>query len=119
VLHVRHARSRAAGAILATAAGTTAVAVGVAASATDDLALAGALVLGMWWWTIGKMWVETRVMPRLFGLTTMVLAVVALAAAVVVAATGYAPSATWTSERLALGAWTLGLAAALARTRSS
>jgi hypothetical protein len=32
-------------------------------------------VVGVWWWTIGKMWLETAVLPRMFGLITLALAV--------------------------------------------
>jgi len=33
----------------------------------------------MWWWTIGKMWAETGVMPRTFGRVTAVLGLAAFA----------------------------------------
>src|SRR5207244_2528616 len=70
VLHVRHAAVRQSGAILATIAGAAVATVGLAGSANLDVRPAALFVLGLWWWTIGKMWVETRGMPRPFGLAT-------------------------------------------------
>ena len=117
VLHVRHASVRQSGAILGTSAGTAAVTVGLAASANMELVAAALLVRGIWWWTIGKMWAETGVIPRWLGLPTMVLSVVAIAAAVASAPMNMSPAALWTAERLILGVWTLALATALWRTR--
>ncbi len=73
VLHVRHAAVRQSGAILATIAGAAVTTVGLSGSANVDVRPAALFVLGMWWWTIGKMWVQTGVMPRPFGRITAVL----------------------------------------------
>ena len=103
--------------MLGTAAGTATITIGLAASANFDLVVAALFVRGIWWWTIGKMWAETDVMPRLFGIATMVLAVLAIGAAVASAPMGMAAATLWTSERLILGLWTLALAYALWRQR--
>ena len=118
-LHVRHQPLRASGAALGTAAGTASVAIGVAASANFDLVVAALFVRGMWWWTIGKLWAETRVMPRLFGVATMVLAVLAIGAAIASAPLAIETGAIWMTERLILGTWTLLLSVALWRARYS
>ena len=117
VLHVRHAAVRQSGAILGTSAGTAAVAVGLAASANMDLVVAALLVRGIWWWTIGKMWAETGVVPRWLGVPTMILGVLAIGTAVASAPMTMSAAMLWTAERLILGAWTLALAFALWRTR--
>ena len=116
-LHVRHLRVRDNGAILASAAGTATVTVGIAASANADLAVAALFVRGIWWWTIGKMWAETRVLPRPFGIATIVLAVLALGAAVASAPMNMQAATIWLSERVILGLWSLALAAFLWRSR--
>lgn len=77
VLHVRHAAVRQSGAILGTIAGAAVATVGLAGSANIDVRPASLFVLGMWWWTIGKMWVQTGVMPRMFGQATAALGLVA------------------------------------------
>ena len=77
VLHVRHASVRQSGAILGTIAGAAVATVGLAGSANIDVRPASLFVLGMWWWTIGKMWVQTGVMPRTFGRVTATLGLVA------------------------------------------
>ena len=79
VLHVRHAAVRQSGAILGTIAGAAVATVGLAGSANVDVRPASLFVLGMWWWTIGKMWVQTGVMPRTFGRVTAVLGLAAFA----------------------------------------
>lgn len=117
ILHVRHAGVRQSGAILGTSAGTAAVTVGLAASANLELVVAALLVRGIWWWTIGKMWAETGVIPRWLGLPTMILSVAAIAAAAASAPMNMSAAALWTAERLLLGLWTLALAFALWRTR--
>jgi len=103
--------------VLGTAAGTASITVGLAASANFDLVVAALFVRGIWWWTIGKMWAETSVMPRLFGIATMALAVIALGAAVASAPMGMPAATIWTSERLILGLWSLALAFILWRSR--
>ena len=117
VLHVRHAAVRQSGAILGTSAGTAAVMVGLAASANVDLVVAALLVRGIWWWTIGKMWAETGVLPRWLGIPTMVLGMVAIALAVASAPLAMSFETLWTAERLILGIWAIALAFALWRTR--
>src|SRR4029078_4396962 len=79
VLHVRHAGVRQSGAILGTIAGAAVATVGLAGSANVDVRPASLFVLGMWWWTIGKMWAQTGVLPRTFGRVTAVLGLVAFA----------------------------------------
>lgn len=73
VLHVRHLAVRQSGAILGTIAGAAVATVGLAGSANVDVRPASLFVLGMWWWTIGKMWTQTGVMPRTFGYVTAAL----------------------------------------------
>jgi hypothetical protein len=77
VLHVRHSAVRQSGAVLATIAGAAVATVGLAGSANLDVRPASQFVLGLWWWTIGKMWVETGVLPRPFGIATAALGVLA------------------------------------------
>ncbi|HZP96875.1 MAG TPA: hypothetical protein VFC31_11125 [Candidatus Limnocylindria bacterium] len=117
VLQVRHRPVRDSGSILGTAAGLATVTVGIAASANADLAVPALFVHGMWWWTIGKIWAETGILPRSLGIATMVLAVIALGVAVVSAPLAMATATIWVSERAALGVWTLGLSFALWRAR--
>jgi hypothetical protein len=73
-------------------------------------------VRGIWWWTIGKMWAETAVMPRFFGLLTMLLAVVCFGLVGLYAATGLPMAPPDLPLRMILGAWLIGLAALLWRT---
>ncbi|MEA2660884.1 MAG: hypothetical protein QOH08_456 [Chloroflexota bacterium] len=77
VLHVRHVAVRQSGAILGTIAGAAVATVGLAGSANIDVRPASLFVLGMWWWTIGKMWAETGVLPRTFGVATAALGLAA------------------------------------------
>jgi hypothetical protein len=79
VLHVRHAAVRQSGAILGTIAGAAVATVGLAGSANVDVRPASLFVLGMWWWTIGKMWAQTGVLPRTFGIVTAALGLAAFA----------------------------------------
>ena len=79
VLHVRHAAVRQSGAILGTIAGAAVATVGLAGAANIDVRPASLFVLGMWWWTIGKLWAQTGVMPRTFGTATAVLGLCAFA----------------------------------------
>jgi hypothetical protein len=124
VLHPRHGRMRENGAILATIAGTATVAVGLGGSVNVDLQPAALFVLGMWWWTVGKMWAETEILPRPFGLATAILGAATLAggllAAVSVGLTVVLPNmpdlAIWSGEKVALGAWLVALGATLSRS---
>ncbi len=80
-VHPRHASVRRSGAILGTITGVAHGAIGIV-GAIDPAARPAALVLlGMWWWTIGKMWAETAVLPRALGVVTAALGVAAFAAA--------------------------------------
>ncbi len=120
VLHVRHAVVRRSGAILATIAGTAVATVGLAGSANVDVRPASLFVLGMWWWTIGKMWVQTGVMPRLFGQITAVLG---LGAFVLVPVEAFSnligPTQPWFgAAHVVLGTWLLALSMAFARERT-
>jgi len=117
ILHVRHQAVRESGAVLGTTAGTAAIALGLAAMANPDLIVAALLIDGIWWWTIGKLWSETGVVPRWLGLPTMALAVLAIAAALGSGSLGVQSTTLWISERLVLGLWMLALSYALWRTR--
>ena len=115
VLHVRHAAVRQSGAILGTIAGTAVVAVGLAASANVDVRPASLFVLGIWWWTIGKMWTQTGVLPRPFGYLTAALGVVSFA---LVPLDAFArPS--FSAVHPLLGLWLLALAFTFARQRAA
>ena len=123
VLHGRHSAVRDSGAVLALIAGTAAVVVGLAASVALDLRPAALVVLGVWWWTIGKMWATTSVLPAIFGLVTATLGVLAFvgAGALLVASDalvpGLAAGQSWTAVHAAIGAWLVALAAVLYRVR--
>src|SRR5262249_11862639 len=118
--HVRHRAVRSSGAVLATIAGTSTVAVGLVGSVALDLRPAALVALGVWWWTIGKMWVETGVMPRALGFATATLAVLAFVAVPAFVLTpdllspGSTAGAAWTLVHVAIGLW-LACAAALFR----
>jgi len=77
VLQVRHATVRRSGAILGTLTGAAVATLGLAGSANLDVRPASLFVLGMWWWTIGKLWAQTGVLPRAFGRSTAGLGLVA------------------------------------------
>ena len=108
---------RQSGAILGTAAGMATITVGIAASANAGLVVPALFVRGIWWWTIGKIWAESGVLPRLLGTATMVLAVIAIGAAVASAPMTMDAATLWLSERVILGLWTLAVAFALWRSR--
>lgn len=115
ILHVRQRSVRESGAVLATIAGTAAVAAGIASLAGGGLVVAAVFVRGLWWWTVGKTWAETGILPRPVGIFTMVLAVVAIA--VSLATYPLRMDVIWIFEREILGAWTLLVAIALWRSR--
>lgn len=123
VLHPRHARVRESGTILATIAGTATVAVGLAGSVNVDLQPAALFVLGMWWWTIGKLWAETGILPRALGVTTAALGALAIAGGLFASVSiglsvvlpGFPDVAVWTIARAALGVWLAVLGATLSR----
>ena len=105
MLHVRHAAVRQSGAILATIAGAAVATVGISGSANADIRPAALLVLGMWWWTIGKMWAQTGVLTRTFGRVTAALGIAAF-----VAVPLEPFSAAFTAAHVVLGVWLLVLA---------
>jgi hypothetical protein len=110
-LHVRHALVRQSGAFLGTIAGTSVVILGSVGAAVTGVIPAAFLVTGMWWWTIGKMWAETNVLPRAFGWVTMALAVVCFALLGAYAYTGGVLMAVPDLPlRLMLGLWLIVIA---------
>lgn len=117
ILHVRHQPVRESGAVLGTIAGAATVTVGLAAAANMQLVVAALVVRGVWWWTVGKMWRETGVLPRTLGLVTMGLGILAFGAATASAPMSMQAETLWLVERLLLGLWSLALAATLWRTR--
>jgi hypothetical protein len=117
VLHLRHLVVRQSGAMLGTIAGTSVVLVGIAASAAPDLAVAALFVRAIWWWTIGKLWWETGVLPRWLGMVTLVLAVGAFALVLVLGPLNFDLAVAWLPLRALLGLWLLALSLALWRTR--
>lgn len=122
MLHIRHAAVRQSGAILATISGAAVATVGLAGSANIDVRPASLFVLGMWWWTVGKMWAQTGVLPRRFGLATAGLGLAAFAlvpieafsaALVAVMPRSLADALAqpyFSVAHLVLGLWLLGLA---------
>ena len=116
-LHVRHTPLRPSGAILGTIAGASVVTIGIGASASPDLIPAALFVRGIWWWTIGKTWVETAVLPRGFGWLTMALAVLCLGLVLVYAAAGLPMEQPNLPLRVVLGVWLVILGALLWRVR--
>jgi hypothetical protein len=121
-MHGRHTLVRQSAAILGTIAGTATVTVGLAGSVNADLRPAALFVLGMWWWTIGKMWVETRVLPREIGWATATLGVAALIGTLLESANilaavvpGYPDIGVWDLGHVALGLWLIAIAVGLAR----
>jgi hypothetical protein len=117
VLHVRHQSMRESGAVLGTAAGTATVIVGIVASGNDALIVATLFVRAIWWWTIGKLWWETSLLPSWLAVPTMALAVISFGAAIVTAPMGIETQSIWMTERAVLGSWLLALAYALWRIR--
>jgi hypothetical protein len=127
VLHVRHAAVRQSGAILGTIAGAAVATVGLAGSANVDVRPASLFVLGLWWWTIGKMWVQTAVLPRTFGFVTAALGLLAFA---LVPLEAFSPAwltvmprsladalgqPYFSAAHLAIGVWLFALAAVFGR----
>jgi hypothetical protein len=109
-LHVRHEPLRGSGAVLGTIAGASVVTLGLGAAANVDLIPAALFVRGVWWWTIGKMWAETGVLPRAFGWITAGLAIPCFALVAVYAATGIPMAPPDLPLRLILGLWLIALA---------
>ena len=131
VLHVRHAAVRQSGAILATIAGAAVATVGLAGSANVDVRPASLFVLGIWWWSIGKMWAQTGVMPRTLGRVTAALGLVAFVFVPLQAFSATLGSVMprsladalaqpyFSAAHLVIGAWLLALAATFARERGA
>jgi hypothetical protein len=117
VLHVRHLVVRQSGAMLGTVTGTSVAVVGIAASASSELAVAALFVRAIWWWTIGKMWWETGVMPRWLGAVTLGLAVGEFALVLALGPLGVDMAIAWVPLRALLGLWLVTLSFALWRTR--
>jgi hypothetical protein len=110
-LHVRHALVRQSGAFLGTITGTSVVTLGSVAAAVTGVVPALFVVTGMWWWTIGKMWAETNVLPSVFGWITMALAIVCFAFLGTYAISGGALMAVADLPlRLVLGLWLIAIA---------
>ena len=131
MLHVRHAAVRQSGAILGTIAGAAVATVGLADSANVDVRPASLFVLGLWWWTIGKLWTQTGVLPRPFGVATAALGLVAFG---LVPLEAFSPLFISTMPRsladalaqpyfsaahLVLGLWLLALALTFATLRAA
>ena len=110
MLQVRHATLRSSGAILGTASGMATITVGIAASANASLVVPALFVRGVWWWTIGKLWAETGVLPRAFGWITAALAVACFVLVAAYALTGIPMSPPDLPLRLLLGLWLIVLA---------
>lgn len=112
VLHVRHGLVRQSGAVLGTIAGTATVAIGLAGSIIWDLRPSALVVLAVWWWTMGKMWAETGILPRPFGVLTATGAALVLVAALLLSLPG---PGVWAATQIVIGTWLLFLAALLMR----
>lgn len=113
VLHVRHLAVRDSGAMLGTISGTAVAVVGISASAAPELAVAALFVRAIWWWTIGKMWWETGVLPRWLGAVTLGLAAGEFALVLALGPLGADMSIAWLPLRVLLGFWMLALSYAL------
>ncbi len=79
----------------------------VSGAANLDVRPAALFVLGLWWWTIGKMWVETGVLSRAFGYGTATLAIVAFVLVPLEAVLG---EQYFTAGHAILGLWLIVLA---------
>ena len=113
LLHARNAPHRASGTVLASLTGLGVASIGIAASRDPSLRPAELILLGLWWWTLGKMSWETGTLPGRFGLVTAAAGAAALLLAVGLSS-GAAPLAGDVA-RLALGAWLVVLALLLLR----
>ncbi len=116
-LNIRHSGVRISGATLALLTGLAVPLLAIAGVLNVDAQPAAMFALGMWWWTIGKLWAETGVVSRMFGgLTAGAGALVLLAS---FAAAGLTPLsalvpgipdlAIWDASRAALVAWSIAL----------
>jgi hypothetical protein len=122
-LHIRHSGVRSSGATLALVTGAAATITGIVGALNVDAQPAALFALGMWWWTIGKLWAETGVLSRTLGTLTAGAGALALVAWLV--APGQGPLAAvvpglpdlrlWDISRAALAGWSLLLAVHLLR----
>jgi len=119
VLHVSHVLVRQSGAMLGTITGIAVVAVGISASAAPELAVAALFVRAIWWWTIGKMWWETGVLPRWLGAVTLGLAAGEFALVLALGPLGADMSIAWLPLRVLLGIWLLAVSFTLWRSRET
>ena len=122
LLHARAEPHRRSGAVLATIAGTAAVLVGIGATPIIDLRPAALVLLGMWWWTLGKIGLETGILPRRFGVLTAALGALVIAGAALVSLGDrlvlvLGDLRLFDAAHLTLGAWLLALAMLLTRER--
>ena len=117
VLHVRHLMVRDSGAMLGSLAGLAVVTVGISASASPELAVAALFVRAIWWWTIGKMWWETEVLPKWLGAITLGLAAGELALVLALGPLGADMAVAWLPLRVLLGIWLLALSYTLWRSK--
>ena len=129
VLHVRNATVRQSGAILGSLAAIAAVTIGIAGSINVDAQPAALFLLGIWWWTIGKMAAQTGTLPRRVGTLTAALGALAFAAvpfeafgpALVAVLPRSAADALgqpyFSATHIVLGIWLLAVAAVFARER--
>jgi len=114
---------RISGATLALLTGTAAAITGIAGALNVDAQPAAMFALGLWWWTIGKLWAETGVVQRTFGMVTAGGAALVLLASFL--ASGLAPLtalipgvpdlALWDASRAALAVWAIALGIGLWR----
>jgi len=110
-LHVLHLPVRQSGAVLGTIAGTCVVIAGLGGA--PETLPAVLVARAVWWWTIGKMWAETGVLPRPFGWVTMLLAILFPAVAGIAAFEGRSDASPDLALRLLFAAWLVILAAFL------
>lgn len=116
-LNIRHSGVRISGATLALITGVAASLAGIGGALNVDAQPAAMFALGLWWWTIGKLWAETGVLSRTFGMLTAGAGAATLLASFV--ASGLAPLtallpgvpdlALWDASRGVLAAWSIAL----------
>ena len=114
-LHVRNQPLRPSGAVLGTIAGASVVTLGLGAAANPDLIPAALFVRGMWWWTVGKLWADTAVFPRAFGIATAALATLCFALVIGYAISGLPMAPPDLPLRIVLGLWLIALGAVMWR----
>ncbi len=116
-LNIRHSGVRISGATLALITGVAASLASIGGALNVDAQPAAMFALGLWWWTIGKLWAETGVLSRAFGMLTAGAGALTLLASFV--ASGIAPLtallpgvpdlALWDASRGVLAAWSIAL----------